>query len=532
MNKEILYVVDAVSNEKSVSKELIFQAVETALAMATRKRYGMGMDVRVAVNRNTGDYNTFRRWKVMDDEDPEFESPERQILLSYAKDRGLNVNIGDYIEEPIASVEFGRIAAQTAKQVIVAKVREAEREKVVSAYRDRVGQLVMGVVKRVDRKGVILDMGENAEAFITREEMIPGDMLHNGARVRGYLKEIRQDVRGPQMIVSRADVNFLIELMKLEVPEVSQEMIDIMGAARDPGSRAKVAVRANLPNIDPIGACVGMRGSRIQTVTNELGGKERVDIVLWNEDIATYVMNAMAPAEVLSIVVDEETRTMDIGVDSEKLSQAIGRGGQHVRRVRARHQRRETLRSARLLRPHAGRTRRRGGQNVRLASNLTGWTLNVMSVEEAEAKTLAEQQAIVNLFTDKLDIDEEVALMLVEEGFSTLEEVAYVPVEEFLAIEGFDEDLINELRDRAQTALLSQAISGDSHMPAEDLLHMEGMTDELAFKLASNGICTMEDLAEQSVDELMEAAGVDQTQAANMIMTARAPWFKDNNAEA
>ena len=498
MNKEILYVVDAVSNEKSVSKELIFQAVETALAMATRKRYGMGMDVRVAVNRNTGDYNTFRRWKVMDDEDPEFESPERQILLSYAKDRGLNVNIGDYIEEPIASVEFGRIAAQTAKQVIVAKVREAEREKVVSAYRDRVGQLVMGVVKRVDRKGVILDMGENAEAFITREEMIPGDMLHNGARVRGYLKEIRQDVRGPQMIVSRADVNFLIELMKLEVPEVSQEMIDIMGAARDPGSRAKVAVRANLPNIDPIGACVGMRGSRIQTVTNELGGKECVDIVLWNEDIATYVMNAMAPAEVLSIVVDEETRTMDIGVDSEKLSQAIGRGG----------------------------------QNVRLASNLTGWTLNVMSVEEAEAKTLAEQQAIVNLFTDKLDIDEEVALMLVEEGFSTLEEVAYVPVEEFLAIEGFDEDLINELRDRAQTALLSQAISGDSHMPAEDLLHMEGMTDELAFKLASNGICTMEDLAEQSVDELMEAAGVDQTQAANMIMTARAPWFKDNNAEA
>ena len=498
MNKEILYVVDAVSNEKSVSKELIFQAVETALAMATRKRYGMGMDVRVAVNRNTGDYNTFRRWKVMDDEDPEFESPERQILLSYAKDRGLNVNIGDYIEEPIASVEFGRIAAQTAKQVIVAKVREAEREKVVSAYRDRVGQLVMGVVKRVDRKGVILDMGENAEAFITREEMIPGDMLHNGARVRGYLKEIRQDVRGPQMIVSRADVNFLIELMKLEVPEVSQEMIDIMGAARDPGSRAKVAVRANLPNIDPIGACVGMRGSRIQTVTNELGGKERVDIVLWNEDIATYVMNAMAPAEVLSIVVDEETRTMDIGVDSEKLSQAIGRGG----------------------------------QNVRLASNLTGWTLNVMSVEEAEAKTLAEQQAIVNLFTDKLDIDEEVALMLVEDGFSTLEEVAYVPVEEFLAIEGFDEDLINELRDRAQTALLSQAISGDSHMPAEDLLHMEGMTDELAFKLASNGICTMEDLAEQSVDELMEAAGVDQTQAANMIMTARAPWFKDNNAEA
>ncbi|EIJ34037.1 transcription termination factor NusA [Thiothrix nivea] len=499
MNKEILYVVDAVSNEKSVSKELIFSAVETALAMATRKRYGMGMDARVAVNRQTGDYETYRRWKVMDDEDPEFESPERQILLSYAKDRGLDVEIGDYIEESIPSVEFGRIAAQTAKQVIVAKVREAEREKVVSAYRDRIGHLIMGVVKRADRKGVILDLGENAEAFIPREEMVPGEMLHVGARVRGFLKEIRQDARGPQIIISRSDVNFLIELMKLEVPEISQEMIDIMGAARDPGSRAKVAVHANLPNIDPIGACVGMRGSRIQTVTNELGGKERVDIVLWNEDIATYVMNAMAPAEVLSIVVDEETKTMDIGVDADKLSQAIGRGG----------------------------------QNVRLASELTGWTLNVMSVEDAEAKTQAEQQAIVNLFMEKLDVDEEVAVILVEEGFSTLEEVAYVPIEEFMEIEGFDENIINELRDRAQTALLSQAISQDTHLPAADLLHMEGMDDELAFKLANSGVCTMEDLAEQSVDELMELAGIDETRAASLIMKAREPWFaSDESAEA
>ena len=495
MNKEILYVVDAVSNEKNVSKDLIFQAVETALAMATRKRYGMGMDVRVAVNRQTGDYDTFRRWKVMDDEDPDFESPERQILISYAKDRGLDASIGDFIEERIASVEFGRIAAQTAKQVIVAKVREAEREKVVSAYRDKVGQLIMGVVKRSDRKGVVIDLGENAEAFIPREEMIPGDNLHTGARVRGLLKEIRQDVRGPQMIISRADVNFLIELMKLEVPEVSQEMIDIMGAARDPGSRAKVAVRANLPNVDPIGACVGMRGSRIQTVTNELGGKERVDIVLWNDDIATYVMNAMAPAEVLSIVVDEDSRTMDIGVDTEKLSQAIGRGG----------------------------------QNVRLASDLTGWTLNVMSVEEAEAKTQAEQIAIVNLFMEKLDVDEDVAALLVEEGFTNIEEVAYVPIEEFLAIEGFDAETVNELRDRAQTALLSQAISQDTHLPAEDLLHMEGMDDALAFVLASHGICTMDDLAEQSVDELVEMAGIEEERAAALIMTARAPWFTDSN---
>ena len=497
MNKEILYVVDAVSNEKNVSKELIFQAVETALAMATRKRYGMGMDARVVVNRQTGDYETFRRWKVMDDEDPEFESPERQILISYAKNRGLDVEIGEYLEEPIASVEFGRIAAQTAKQVIVAKVREAERDKVVSAYRDKVGQLIMGMVKRTDRKGITLDLGENAEAFIPREEMIPGDILHNGARVRGYLKEIRQDARGPQMIVSRSDVNFLIELMKLEVPEVSQEMIDIMGAARDPGSRAKVAVRANLPNVDPIGACVGMRGSRIQTVTNELGGKERVDIVLWNDDIATYVMNAMAPAEVLSIVVDEESRTMDIGVDGTKLSQAIGRGG----------------------------------QNVRLASELTGWTLNVMSVEEAEAKTQAEQQSLVTMFMHRLDVDEEVAQLLVEEGFSTLEEVAYVPENEFLAIEAFDQDTVSELRNRAQAALLSQAISQDGGVPTKDLLTMEGMDDALAYTLAKRGVCTMDDLAEQSIDELIDLEGMSEERAAQLIMTARAPWFADNKAE-
>jgi len=497
MNKEILHVVDAVSNEKNVGKELIFQAVETALAMATRKRYGMNMDVRVSVNRQTGDYETFRRWQVVDDEDPEFESPERQILESYAKSRGLEAAIGEYIEEPIASVDFGRIAAQTAKQVIVAKVREAEREKIVSAYRDRVGQLIMGTVKRIDRKGIVLDMGDNAEAFIPREEMIPGENVTNGTRLRGYLREIRQDVRGPQMVISRIDTQFLVELMRLEVPEVNQEMIDIMGAARDPGFRAKIAVRANLPNIDPVGACVGMRGSRIQTVINELGGKERVDIVLWNEDIATYVMNAMAPAEVLSIVVDEENKSMDIGVDGDKLSQAIGRGG----------------------------------QNVRLASELTGWTLNVMSVEEAEAKTQAEQQGIVALFVDKLDVDEEVATILVEEGFSSLEEVAYVPIEEFLAIEGFDEGMVNELRDRAQTALLSKAISEDTHLPAEDLLHMDGMDEALAFRLATSGVCTMEDLAEQSVDELMEIVGMDETRAASLIMTARAPWFADSKAE-
>jgi N utilization substance protein A len=495
MNKEILYVVDAVSNEKNVGKNLIFEAVETALAMATRKRFGMHMDVRVSVNRNTGDYDTYRRWLVVDDEDPEFESPERQILLSYAQNRGLDVQVGDYIEERIESVEFGRIAAQTAKQVIVAKVREAEREKLVSSYRDKVGQLIMGTVKRVDRKGVFLDLGDNAEALIPREEMIPREMVHNSARMRGYLKEIRQEQRGPQIIVSRSDVNFLIELMKLEVPEINQEMIDIMGAARDPGSRAKVAVRANLPNIDPVGACVGMRGSRIQTVTTELNG-ERVDIVLWNEDIATYVMNAMAPAEVLSIVVDEDKKTMDIGVDKDKLSQAIGKGG----------------------------------QNVRLASELTGWTLNVMSVEEAEAKTEAEQQAILELFINRLDVDEEVAVILVEEGFSTLEEVAYVPREEFLEIEAFDEEIVNELRERARTALLTEAIAKDTPIPADDLLEMKGMDKELAYKLAELGIRTMDELAEQSVDELLEIEGMDEDRAAQLIMTAREPWFKDSES--
>lgn len=495
MNKEILYVVDAVSNEKNVGKSLIFEAVETALAMATRKRFGMHMDVRVAVNRNTGDYDTYRRWLVVDDEDPNFESPERQILLSYAQNRGLNVQVGEYIEEKIESVEFGRIAAQTAKQVIVAKVREAEREKLVSSYRDKVGQLIMGTVKRVDRKGVFLDLGDNAEALIPREEMIPREMVHNSARMRGYLKEIRQEQRGPQIIVSRSDVNFLIELMKLEVPEINQEMIDIMGAARDPGSRAKVAVRANLPNIDPVGACVGMRGSRIQTVTTELNG-ERVDIVLWNDDIATYVMNAMAPAEVLSIVVDEDKKTMDIGVDKDKLSQAIGKGG----------------------------------QNVRLASELTGWTLNVMSVEEAEAKTEAEQQAVLELFINRLDVDEEVAIILVEEGFSTLEEVAYVPREEFLEIEAFDEEIVNELRERARTALLTEAIAKDTPIPADDLLTMKGMDTELAYKLAERGVRTMEDLAEQSVDELLEIEGIDESRAAQLIMTAREPWFKDSES--
>lgn len=492
MSKEILYVVETVSNEKNLDPELIFQAVETALATATRKRFGMDMDVRVSINRETGEYETFRRWQVVDDEDPEFESPERQILKSYADERNLGLEIGEYYEEPMESIEFGRITAQTAKQVIMQSVRRAEREKIAESFRDSIGKLVLGTVKRVDRRGVVLDMGDNSEALIPRELMIPREHVRTGDRMRGILKEISEDSRGPQMIVDRVGENFLEELVKLEVPEIGQELIDIMGSARDPGSRSKIAVRANVPNLDPVGACVGMRGSRIQTVTNELNN-ERVDIIPWDEDIARFVINAMQPAEVLSIVIDEDKKSMDIGVDEEMLAQAIGKGG----------------------------------QNVRLASKLTGWTLNVMSEEEAEEKSRDEQKTLVALFAEKLDVDDEVASILVEEGFSSLDEVAYVPTEEFLKIEEFDEEIVEELRSRARNALLALAITGEGGKPAQDLLEMEGMNNALAQLLASRGICTMEDLAEQSVDELTEIDIIDEDMASKLIMTARKPWFEE-----
>ena len=496
MSKEILYVVDAMSNEKNVAPEIIFEAIEIALATATRKRYGMEMDIRVDIDRTTGNYKSFRRWQVLDDDDPTFESPEKQILFSYAKAKGLNLEIGEFIEEPIDSIEFGRIAAQTAKQVIVQKIRQAERERVVENFRDRMGQLVLGTVKRSDRRGVILDLGDNAEALIPRDQMIPRENVRVGDRLRGLLKEIREDVRGPQMIVSRTANEFLIELIKLEVPEIGQEMIEVMGCARDPGSRAKIAVQALIPNLDPIGACVGMRGSRIQTVTNELNN-ERVDIIPWDEDIARFIINAMQPAEVLSIVVDEEKKSMDIGVEEEKLSQAIGKAG----------------------------------QNVRLASELTGWVLNVMSESDAEAKSMKEAQMIIDLFSEQLDVDEEIAEILVEEGFTSLDEVAYIPIEEFLKIEDFDEEIIEELRSRARNALLSLEMAEGGCKPSDDLLAMKGMTNALAELLSVRGICTMEDLAEQSVDELTEIEGIDDEQAASLIMTAREPWFFEENSK-
>lgn len=496
MSKEILYVVDAVSNEKNVEPDIIFGAVESALATATRKRHGMELDVRVDIDRQTGDYDTYRRWEVLDDEDPEFEDTNRQILHSYAKLKKADIEVGEYIEEEIESVEFGRIAAQTAKQVIVQKVREAERQRVVDAYRDRIGDLIMGTVKRIDRRGIILDLGESAEALIPREEMLPRESSRVGDRMRGYLKEIREEGRGPRVIVSRVHPNFLVELMKLEVPEIGQEMIDIMGVARDPGSRAKVAVMSNVPNLDPVGACVGMRGSRIQTVTDELN-KERVDIILWDENVASFVIKAMSPAEVLSILVDEDKKSMDISVADDKLSQAIGAGG----------------------------------QNVRLASELTGWELNVMTDTEMQERENVEQQKIMELFMSKLDVDEDVATLLLEEGFMSIDEVAYVPDEEFAGIEEFDEEIIQELRNRAQTALLSMAIAGEAGLPAEDLKNMEGMEEALAFQLAKKGVCTMEDLAELSVDELLEIGEMDEEKAGQLILTARAPWFEESNAD-
>jgi N utilization substance protein A len=495
-NKEILLVVDAVSNEKGVAKEVIFQAIEAALVMATRKRYDMKLDAHVVIDRQTGEYETFRQWLVMDDEDEEFESPDTQLLLTEAQTKQADIEVGQYIREPMESVEFGRIAAQTAKQVIVQKVREAERAQVVDQYREKVGQLIYGTVKRVDRGNVLLDLGGNAEAFIPREEMIARENFRTGDRVRGYLKEIRPEGRGPQLIVSRVAPALLTELFRLEVPEISDDLIEIKGAARDPGLRAKIAVQAKEARIDPVGACVGMRGSRVQAVTNELAG-ERVDIIMWDEDPARFAINAMAPAEVQSIVVDEEAHSMDIAVADDQLSQAIGRGG----------------------------------QNVRLASQLTGWELNVMSASDADQKAESEIGELIQTFMSDLDVDEDVALILAQEGFSSLEEVAYVPEQEMLDIDEFDEEIVTELRSRARDVLLTRAIASEEKLenaePSQDLLDMEGMNANLAKTLASKGIATLDDLAEQSVDELIEIEEINEEQAAALIMKARESWFAE-----
>jgi len=495
MSKEILLVVDAVSNEKGVGKDVIFGALEAALASAARKLSSEERGVRVAIDRTTGEYETFRQWEVIEDEE-EMEFEDAQIFLKDALEIDSGIEVGGFIEEPMENAEFGRIAAQTAKQVIVQRVREAERAQVVEAYQERAGELINGIVKRVERGNVYLDLGGNAEAFISQRNMVPGESVRPGDRLRAYLYEVKAEPRGPQLFASRTIVEFLVALFELEVPEIGQELLSIMGGARDPGRRAKIAVRSNDKRTDPIGACVGMRGSRVQAVSNELAG-ERIDIILWNDNPAQFVINAMAPAEVAAIVVDEENQAMDIAVEEGNLSQAIGRGG----------------------------------QNVRLASELSGWELNVLTVEQAEQKGEEEAQAILDRFMKKLDVGEDVANILVAEGFSNIEEVAYVPESELLEIEEFDEDIVTEIRRRARDALLTQLIAKeevlDENAPEEDLIQLEGMSERLAYRLAEKGVRSQEDLAELSVDELTEISEMSDEDAAELIMAARAPWFAE-----
>ncbi|NPU93636.1 MAG: transcription termination/antitermination protein NusA [Gammaproteobacteria bacterium] len=496
MSKEILLVADTVSNEKGVDKDVIFQAVELALATATKKRFpNDDVEIRVSINRQTGAYDTYRRWLVVADEN--FEFPGRHLTLDEAHDFDPKLNIGDIFEEPIESIDFGRIAAQTAKQVIVQKVREAERQQVIEAFLDRIGELISGTVKKVTRDSIILDLGNNAEALLSREEMIPRETVRVGERVRAVLWGVNKENRGPQLFVSRTRPQMLIELFKIEVPEIGEDLIEIKGAARDPGARAKIAVKTHDQRIDPVGACVGMRGARVQAVSNELGG-ERIDIVLWDDNPAQFVINAMSPADVVSIVVDEDKHSMDIAVEEEQLAQAIGKGG----------------------------------QNIRLASELSGWDLNVMTVSQAQNKQQEESGAFIEVFMKELDIDEDVAGVLVDEGFTSIEEVAYVPKEEMLNIDGFDEDIVDELRRRAKDALLTRALVSEEKLesdqaPAEDLLNMDGMDKITAYALAKKGIVTMDDLAEQAVDDIIDVEGIDADRAAKLIMTARAPWFEN-----
>lgn len=514
MNKEVLLVVESVSNEKDLPKEVIFEAIELALAMATKRKHHeivedehgrreVDAEFVVKIDRATGNYETFRRWEVIDpqrvlgeDEEP---NPDAELTPEEAQRKNPALTIGDFHEVPVESVEFGRIAAQTAKQVIVQKVREAERAQVVEMYESRVGQLVSGAVKKSSRDSVIVDLGGNAEAILTRDNLIPRDTFRMGDRVRALLQEIRTEARGPQLILTRTTPQVLIELFKIEVPEIAEDIIEIRAAARDPGSRAKIAVRTNDGRIDAVGACVGMRGSRVQAVSGELAG-EKIDVVLWDDDPAQLAISAMAPADVKSIFKDEENRTMDIAVEEDNLAQAIGRGG----------------------------------QNVRLASELTGWNLQVMDEDAAARKQEEELLGYANKFMTALSVDEDVATLLVEEGFTSIEEIAYVSVGELTAIEGFDREIVDELRSRAHDALLTRELAGGTAgTPAQDLLEMEGMDQTLAFQLAAAGIITMDDLAEQSIADLLEInADLGEERAAALIMTAREPWFAEPEAEA
>jgi N utilization substance protein A len=498
MAKEILLVVDAVSNEKSVPREKIFQALEFALAAATKKKNEGDIEVRVSIDRKTGAYETFRRWEVVAD-DAVMEHPYREITLSAAQYDEPNLKIGDFVEEQIPSIEFDRITTQMAKQVIVQKVREAERSQVVEAYLDQVGELVTGVVKKVNRDSIIVDLGNNAEAMLPREEMLPRETYRPGDRLRALLFDVKPEARGAQLFLSRAKPEMLMELFRIEVPEIGEEMIELRGAARDPGSRAKIAVKSNDRRIDPVGACVGMRGSRVQAVSNELGG-ERVDIVLYDDNDAQFVINAMAPAEVASIIVDEDAHSMDIAVEDSNLAMAIGRNG----------------------------------QNVRLASQLTGWELNVMSVSDMKKKHQEETEKVRQQFMDALEIDEDFADVLVDEGFSTLEEIAYVPVSELLSIDGLDEDTVEVLRSRAKDVLTTRALANEESLegakPSEALLALEGLDTHTAYVIASKGMTTLDDLAELGTDDLLEIVEMPEEKAAALIMAARnIVWFNESN---
>lgn len=494
MSREILLLVDALAREKNVDKEIVFGALELALASATKKRFNEDVEVRAHVDRATGDFTFFRRWEVVADD--VIEAPSRQYMLSEAKEQNPDAQIGDFVEEPLGGLEVGRIGAQTAKQVILQKIRDAEREQILNDFLARKEHLVTGVIKRMERGNAIVESGR-LEAMLPRDQMIPKENLRIGDRVRAFIWKIDRASRGPQLLLSRTVPEFLVKLFELEVPELEDGLLEIKAAARDPGSRAKIAVHSNDSRIDPIGTCVGMRGSRVQAVTSELAG-ERVDIVLWNADPAQFVINALAPAEVSKITVDEEKHSMDIVVDEENLAQAIGRSG----------------------------------QNVRLASELTGWELNIMTPEESAKKSEEESSRIRNLFMDKLDVDEEVADILVQEGFSTLEEVAYVPLNEMLEIESFDEATVNELRSRARNALLTQAIVSEEKVEHDitDLMKVDGMDNDTARLLASKGVNTQEELADQATEDLVELTGLEAERAKQLIMAARAPWFAENNA--
>ncbi|WP_413489269.1 transcription termination factor NusA [Shewanella baltica] len=495
MNKEILLVAEAVSNEKAVPREKIFEALEIALATATKKKYEGDIDVRVAIDRKTGGYDTFRRWMVVDDHGEALENPYREITLEAARYENPGIQPGEFIEDDIESVVFDRITTQTAKQVIVQKVREAERAQVVEQFQDQEGELITGIVKKATRESVVVDLGNNADGVLFREDLISRESFRPGDRVRALLYSVRPEARGAQLFLSRTKPEMLIELFRVEVPEIADELIEIMGAARDPGARAKIAVKSNDRRIDPIGACVGMRGARVQAVSNELGG-ERVDIVLWDDNPAQYVINAMAPADVASIIVDEDNHSMDIAVEADSLAQAIGRNG----------------------------------QNVRLATQLTGWVLNVMTVEDMNKKHQAESAKVVELFVNSLDVDEDFAQVLADEGFTSLEEVAYVPVSELLAIDGFDEDLVEALRERAKAAISTRALATEEALdgvePSEELLALEGVDRHLAYVFASKGIVTLEDLAEQGIDDLIEIEELTEEKAGELIMAARnICWF-------